>query len=139
MGMSKHANIRCSDLDIEFFVMESQMKIARLYREADILLSTSLIESFSLPPLEAMASGIAVLSTDNIGIRTFGVSGENCIICDQGDTQAMVSNLIHLLEDKEYRNKLGMKGRETALKFSVEKSTELMEKAISDIINSYES
>lgn len=123
-----------SDLDIEFQVMETQEKVAQLYREADILLSTSIIESFSLPPLEAMASGVAVLATDNIGIRTYGVSGENCIICEQGDIETLSEELIHLLEDKEYRTRLSIAGRESALDFSLERSIERMEKELCRII-----
>ncbi len=123
-----------SDLDIEFYVMESQERIAQLYGEADILLSTSIVEAFSLPPLEAMAAGTVALATDSIGIRTYGISGENCIICEQGDIGSLVKELTHLLEDKEYTTRLAFAGRESALNYSIECATDQMEKELCRIV-----
>jgi Glycosyltransferase len=39
-------------------------ELARIYSGSDVFLFTSRAESFGLPPLEAMACGAAVVSTD---------------------------------------------------------------------------
>jgi glycosyltransferase involved in cell wall biosynthesis len=125
------------DLDTPFKVvcshMVSQESLALLYRFAYVFMFTSFYEACPLPPLEAMASGTAVLATDNGGIRTYAVPGENCLLCEQGDIDGMTKNLITLLTDTDLRRKLGDEGRKTALAFSSDRVTEGIEKTLLSI------
>ena len=105
-------------LEIEKYVEPTQEKLAELFRSADIYLSTSLYESFPLPPIEAMASGTAVVATDNGGINTYAKPGVNCILCEQGDLNSIVAALQYLLTNPDARKLLASEGRKTALKFS---------------------
>ena len=45
-----------------------------------MFVQTSTHEGFCLPPLEAMATGGAVVCTDSHGNRDFCVDGENCLM-----------------------------------------------------------
>lgn len=103
---------------IEYYVMVSQQKLAELYRTSDIFLSTSVYESFPMPPIEAMASGIPVIATDCGGIRTYGKAGENLLLVDQGDMQSFTAALKFLLENEGARKKLSENGLATAQKYS---------------------
>lgn len=106
---------------INFYVMQSQEELSELYRNADIFLHTSLYESFPMPPLEAMASGVPVVAADCGGINEYAKPGENILIFDQGDIDSAVSAIIYLLCNKEARRILSFNGRKTAEKFSYQR------------------
>jgi len=133
------SQVECSvgnaSFDIEYFILPSQEKLAELYRNADIYLSTSLYESFPLPPIEAMASGTAVLSTDNGGINTYAKPGENCLLCEQGDLPSMSYALTSLLLNPQARESLAKAGRETALEYTFKNITPILERCLYNIIS----
>jgi len=125
--------------EFEKYVEPSQEKLAELFRSADIYLSTSLYESFSLPPLEAMASGTAVIATDNGGINTYAKPGINCLLCEQGDLNSIAVAIQYLLQNPEVRDLLAVEGRKTALDYSVGNTTARLELCLLRILDSRES
>ena len=58
--------------------------LAALYSASDIALCPSWYESFPLPPLEAMASGTAVVTT-NLGTEDYAFDGKNAVVVDSRD------------------------------------------------------
>jgi glycosyltransferase involved in cell wall biosynthesis len=106
---------------IEYYVMPSQSELAELYRYSDIFLSTSVYESFPMPPIEAMASGTPVISTDSGGIHTYGRAGENLLLVDQGDINSCASAIIYLLQSESARLKLKENGLKTAQHFNFDR------------------
>jgi len=121
--------------DLELFINLPQDEVAELFRNADILLSASLYESFCLPPLEAMASGTSVIAFNNGGIMTYAQPGENLLLCEQGDKPAMIQALKFLLENPDVRDKLAVRGRETAENFSFESTAEQAESCLYKIVS----
>ncbi len=105
---------------VEFFEMVSQAELAKLYRTSDIFIFTSVYESFPMPPIEAMASGTPVISTDCGGINTYGKTGENCLIIDQGDVNTFAESILFLMQNESARKLLSENGLQTAKKFSFE-------------------
>jgi glycosyltransferase involved in cell wall biosynthesis len=88
-------------------------RVGELFSEATVFVQTSVHEGFALPPLEAMATGGAVVCTDAHGNRDFCVDGENCLMPEP--TPAAVSAAIaRLLADPELRARLGEAGIRTA-------------------------
>ncbi len=122
---------------IKYFVMPPQEELARLFRGASILLSTSLYESFPLPPFEAMASGVAVISTDNGGIRTYASEGVNILLADQGDIDSLAGAIVYLLNNVEARKALAEEGRKTALNYSFDKIILKLEDCLYSIVDWY--
>ena len=55
-------------------------QVNELFNEATVFVQTSVHEGFALPPLEAMATGGAVVCTDAHGNRDFCLDGENCLM-----------------------------------------------------------
>jgi len=87
--------------------------VNELFNAATVFVQTSTHEGFCLPPLEAMATGGAVVCTDSHGNRDFCVDGENCLM--PAPTVAGVGAAIaSLLADPELRARLGEAGRATA-------------------------
>jgi glycosyltransferase involved in cell wall biosynthesis len=108
--------------------------LAKLYSNSDIFMFTSYKESFGLPPLEAMASGTAVVTTDCGGIRDYAVDGYNSLITPPGDPMAIAEAVIKILNDQRLRDKLSQNGLETAKQWTWDRVTDKFEKAIKEDI-----
>jgi len=87
--------------------------LAKLYSGSDAFIFTSYKEGFGLPPLEAMASGTAVVTTDCGGIRDYAVDSYNSLITPPGDPMAIAEAVIKVLNDQRLRDKLIQGGLET--------------------------
>jgi len=102
-------------------------------------LSTSWYESFALPPLEAMASGVAVVATDNGGISTYAKGGYNCLLAQPGDTNGLLTSLISLILNENKRNTLVSNGLKTASEFNIENMINSLESTLYNVSNFYKS
>ncbi|MGB8956630.1 MAG: glycosyltransferase family 4 protein [Tumebacillaceae bacterium] len=98
-------------------VNPTQEQLGSLYRECDIYVSGSRFESFPLPPLEAMTSGCAVVSTRNVGILEYGVEGVNCLMSDIRDPKGLADAIIRMLENPELRRNCVEGGYQTASRY----------------------
>ena len=98
----------------KFFHKVPYAKVAQIYRECDILIKTSVLESFSYPPLEMMATGGLVLAVPNGGNVEYLEDGKNCLLYEQGDIEQAVSKINQLCTEKELRHKLYIEGLKTA-------------------------
>lgn len=100
--------------------------LARAYRESDILLSASWYESFPLFPLEAMACGLAVVTTQP-GTEEFAMHARTAEIVEPRNVESIAHGLCKVIGDTEYRYRLAVNGREIAQRFSWPRSVERME------------
>ena len=64
-----------------------------LYRQADVFVSPTYAEGFSNTILEAMASGLAVVSTHSVGVSDCLRDGENGLLVNPGDVPALAKAL----------------------------------------------
>ena len=106
-------------------------KVGEVYQDADILLKSSILESFSYPPLEMMATGGLVVVAPNGGNIEYIKDNENCLFYEPGNISEAVEKIELLSKDKKLREKLIKKGIETA------KSRE-WKKIEKDIVSLYE-
>ena len=88
-------------------------KTPEVYAACDIRLKTSLLESFSYPPLEMMASGGYVVAVPNGGNLEYLKDGENCILYPQGNLAEAKAAIERILTDAELRKKLDTGAEET--------------------------
>ncbi len=75
-----------------------------------MFVQTSTHEGFCLPPLEAMATGGAVVCTDAHGNRDFCVDGVNCLIPEPTVESVSAARSRRLLGDPALRERLGRAG-----------------------------
>jgi glycosyltransferase involved in cell wall biosynthesis len=75
-----------------------------LYRASSVFAYPSLYEGFGLPPLEAMACGVPVLSSNRPAMPE--VVGDAALTVDPGDTDAWAEALARILTDEALREKL---------------------------------
>ena len=85
------------------------------YASADLLVLTSLNESFSLVALEAMACGICVLVPAVGYLPRLVEDGRTGFLYPAGDLLALVDRATALLRDPATRRAIGERARETAL------------------------
>ncbi|MCM8811699.1 MAG: glycosyltransferase family 4 protein [Candidatus Omnitrophica bacterium] len=95
-------------------------EMAAFYRRCDIFVLSSRMEGFPLPPLEAMACGCAVVTTDCGGMREYAKDGTNCLIVPAANPRALAQAILRLLQDSSLRRKLIGGGQETAERFGWE-------------------
>ena len=88
----------------------------KVYRECDILLKSSWLESFSYPPLEMMATGGYSIVVPNEGNKEYLKNGENCLLYKLGDIDSAIKNIERLLSDELLQQKLYKNGLITAKK-----------------------
>jgi glycosyltransferase involved in cell wall biosynthesis len=97
----------------------SHEECARQYRGADLFVFPSFFESLGVPPIEAMAAGIPVVSSPVGGALESIVDGETGVFVPRGDAVALARAVAELIEDPARRAALGAAGRARAAeKFS---------------------
>jgi GT2 family glycosyltransferase/glycosyltransferase involved in cell wall biosynthesis len=101
-------------------------QVNELLCQATVFLQTSTHEGFALPPLEAMATGAAVVCTDAHGNRDFCVDGVNCLM-PEPTARAVSAALERLLVDPELRAELGHAGLRTAQDYAWERRIDALE------------
>jgi glycosyltransferase involved in cell wall biosynthesis len=110
-----------------------QEKMAPWYRAMDIVVNASTVpEGFGRTLLEAMACGKAVAGPNAGGIPEFVRHGENGLLYEMGNADALADTILTLLHDPALRQRLASSGRETAIhRFT----TEPYAKAISQVLH----
>ncbi|HWQ42653.1 MAG TPA: glycosyltransferase family 4 protein [Desulfosporosinus sp.] len=88
----------------------TDQEMAEMYAQADLFVYTSYFEAFGLPPLEAMACGTAVVTTDCGGNRDYTRNGENCLLVPPSDTDLLSSAIYRLLTNDTERQSFAASG-----------------------------
>ena len=89
-----------------------------LYRLATVFAYPSLHEGFGIPPLEAMASGVPVVSSAVSSLPE--VVGDAGLLVDPRSTEELAEALGSVFQDERLRQDLAAKGRLRAQQFSWE-------------------
>jgi glycosyltransferase involved in cell wall biosynthesis len=98
-------------------------ELAELYRNALFFVLSSNEEGLGIVILEAMASGLAVVSTACGGPATAVVQGETGLLTPIGDAFALADAMETLLRDSALRSQMGSQGRKIAQeRFSIAKA-----------------
>ena len=93
-----------------------------LYRLASVFVFPSLYEGFGLPPLEAMACGTPVVTSNTSSLPE--VVGDAACLTDPYDADSIADGMRRVLSDEAYRVDLIKKGHERVRHFSWEDSVQ---------------
>ena len=93
-----------------------------LYRLAAVFVFPSLYEGFGLPPLEAMASGTPVVTSNLSSLPE--VTGDAAVLVDPYDVDSIEHGIRRVLDDPALADDLRRKGLQRAREFSWERSVE---------------
>jgi glycosyltransferase involved in cell wall biosynthesis len=94
--------------------------LAVMYRLASVFVFPSLYEGFGLPPLEAMASGTPVVTSNVSSLPE--VAGDAAVLVDPMDPEAIADGIHRVLTDDALRARLRERGLARARQFSWEAS-----------------
>ena len=81
-------------------------KVPEIYRRADVFVSPTYAEGFSNTILEAMATGLAIVSTNAVGVVDCLRNGENGLLVAPGDVAELKNALREILTNHELRKYL---------------------------------
>lgn len=87
--------------------------IADLYRSADLMINPSLVDNMPISILEALASGVPVVSTNVGGIPYLVEHGKTALLVPAQDSVAMSEAILQLLTNASLRKNLIEKGYES--------------------------
>jgi glycosyltransferase involved in cell wall biosynthesis len=105
---------------VRFLGYMPEETLAVMYRLAAVFVFPSLYEGFGLPPLEAMASGTPVVTSNVSSLPE--VAGDAALLVDPYDPTAIADGIDRVLRDESLRRQLRAKGLERARGFSWEAS-----------------
>jgi glycosyltransferase involved in cell wall biosynthesis len=110
-------------------------EVHRWYAAADAFCLPSHHESLGIVNLEAMATGVPVVSTRIDAIEEYLVDGENGLLVGSGDIEGLTAALERLVGSPELRERFAEAGRETALEFSWDEQTRRLEEFYAQAID----
>jgi glycosyltransferase involved in cell wall biosynthesis len=109
---ARAAELNFSEAEIRFTGYADYDTVPDLYRHADVFVSPTYAEGFSNTILEAMAAGLAVVSTHSVGVSDCLRDGENGLMVQPGDVPALAQALTRVIEDRTLRERLARDGLE---------------------------
>ncbi|MCX6128569.1 MAG: glycosyltransferase family 1 protein, partial [Proteobacteria bacterium] len=103
-----------NDVIFKGFVSDDELK--QYYRHALVVAYPSLYEGFGLPPLEAMASGAPVVTSNTSSLPE--VVGDAALMVSPYDCDQLAATLVQVIRDRSLREEMRRRGYEQVKKFN---------------------
>lgn len=111
--------IKERELEKTMIMHEPTKQITQKYLESSICVMSSRYEGFPLVIMEAMACGVPCVSFDSpFGPRNIINDGEDGILVEYLNSQALAENICKVIENEQYRKILGEKAKQNIQRFS---------------------
>lgn len=104
---------------VKFLGQVSHDRLPGIYRQADVFVTASTIETQGLVVLEATASGLPILGVDALALPELIHSGVNGFLAPPEDEQALAEGMARLLHSKDLCLEMGNASRQIALQHSL--------------------
>jgi glycosyltransferase involved in cell wall biosynthesis len=115
--------------------IDSEHLMAFTYNGADIFVMPSLEEAFGQTALEALACGVPVVAFSAGGIPDMVRPDKTGLLVEVGSAPGLASAMLHLLEDRELRSRLGREARlMVEREFSFERNAMAYQKLYSELL-----
>ncbi|REL31140.1 glycosyltransferase family 4 protein [Thalassotalea euphylliae] len=93
-------------------------EVSALYKSADLMLNTSVVDNSPNSLIESLACGTPVVSTNVGGIPKLVTDGHDALLANPRDVESLIKLSLSLLEDNSERERLTNNGLITIEKFS---------------------
>ena len=114
-GMQSSINAMCSP-GVTFYRPVPQAKLRDYYNQSSVFVLASVADGFGMVVAQAMACGLPVIVTENVGAKDLIVDGVNGFIVPVGAPEIIADRLRQLHSDPELCQKMGL-----AAKLTIEK------------------
>jgi glycosyltransferase involved in cell wall biosynthesis len=118
--------------EITFLGFLPEEHLPAVYCLSDLLVFPSLYEGFGLPPLEAMACGTPVVTSNSSSLPE--VVGDAGLMVSPDDTEALVETISEVLHDSKLREVLTASGLSRAAEFTWEAAGEKLLDIYEDLL-----
>ena len=108
--------------------------IEKLYASADFFILPSIYEPFGNANLEALASGLPIITNRNCGVAEIIISKKEGIVLEEPSDVKAIAEAIDYLMDSEVRESMGKSARLLAEKFTQERNAGEMLKIYQKLI-----
>lgn len=124
-----------STILVEPVVPAAEMHL--LFSRHDIFLFPSLMEGLPSVVLEAMASGMPVITTETCGMPDVVLDGVNGLLIPPADALAIEQAVLQLANSPELRRQLGMAAQRSMSGYTWERSAQALERLFRHVIDSH--
>lgn len=112
-------------------------ELARAVASADILVHCSNTEAFGNVVLEAMASGLAIVSSDSESSKALITNGRDGVLCPAEDVDCLVREVSALAAEPDRRHALGTAARSASAAYSWDKASSSVLEAYSRMVAAF--
>ena len=105
---------------VHFFEFIHHWDLGHFYRTASLAVYPSELETFGIPPLEAMACGVPVIVSDKTAMPE--VSGEGALVVDPHDIERMAEEMYRIITNKDVGEALRCKGLALSKRYTWERN-----------------
>ena len=107
--------------------------LAVLYRLASVFVFPSLYEGFGLPPLEAMASGTPVVTSNVSSLPE--VAGDAAVLVDPYSAEAIAAGILSVLRSTHLREELRQRGLRRVEEYSWNRSVRRLRQVYGEVLS----
>ncbi len=122
-GPNKHRLLQLSrelGLKDKVHLLGFRRDVADIYRASDIFCFPSKREGLGLAAIEAMASGMPIVTSNIHGICDYSINGETGFCCSPTNVYEFKEAILKLVEDSELRKEMGRHNANSVEKYSLE-------------------
>lgn len=105
---------------VKYVRYPSRRELLELYNTSSVFVLPSLLEGFSLPTIEAMSCGNAVVVTDNGGVNDYVRDGTNGLIVPTRDPESLAEAVRKLVSDIGLRTRMAEQALKTAQEYDID-------------------
>lgn len=116
---------------VQFVGYLEEEELPLWYAAATVFVFPSIYEGFGMPPLEAMACGTPVVTSNSSSLPE--VVGDAGLMVPPTDAQALATAILRVLQNDDLRESLHRRGLQRARSFSWQKTAEITRKAYEQV------